>query len=175
LSYKFTKKAGMLFTFGENQAEVGFRGFINKDDAIAIAKHFGIVEYCDKCGELNEVDPCPCNCNNSDDDMLPQWNEEKGEIVDGFGTIYDIVETNTMTPVEIGKVYQSLESPNVSFVKRIPQSETDYLNSTKANKERLEESIKQLEQGKTVETTYNSEIGEIQTNELFNKESDSHG
>ena len=45
--------------------------------------------------------------------------------------------------------------------KNIPQSETTYLNSSQANKERLEESIGQLERGEIVETTYNSEIGEV--------------
>lgn len=71
---------------------------INKDDAIAIAKHFGIIQ---------EID---------------------GQII-------------TIHKAEINL---------------IPQSETTYLNSTKANRERLEESIKQFERGETVERTYAS-------------------
>lgn len=61
------------------------------------------------------------------EDMLPRYDKEKGEIIDGFGTIYDIVETD-IGKLEIGKTYQSNESPHISFVKRINQSETTYKN-----------------------------------------------
>jgi len=108
---------------------------INKDDAIAIARHFGLIKE-----ERN--------------DYTLLWKEQ----------------------------FKRLKMAN------IPQSETTYLNSSKANKERLEESIKQLERGDTIDpqwprsghpdNTYKSlnlDNVDMQESELFDKRSDSHG
>lgn len=91
-----------------------------KDDATAIARHFGSI----------------------DEAIIKMAHELKDGLL--------------ISPQSFDEIMEYVKAPN--------QSETDYLNSTKANKERLEESIKQAERGETVETTYNSEIGEIKRN-----------
>lgn len=104
---------------------------LNKDDAEAIAKHFGIF------------------------DDIKEWN--------GFGDRYDNIDP---------------QWPRSGHPDNTTQSETDHLNSTKANKERLEESIKQFEHGEIVKATYKTlnldSVGEMSNNELFDKGSDSH-
>jgi len=130
--YKFSDKAICLLKGDEcfaltNDKQItlatGQTNWINfnKKDVMALAKHFNL---------LNEsVDTVITNSileNIETEDILPKWDADKGEIIDGFGTIYDIVETDTSHIIEIGKMYQSNETPNISFMKRIPQSETTY-------------------------------------------------
>lgn len=78
---------------------------------------------------IDKDDPCISHVLQLEgNENLPRYDESTGEIMDGYGTIYDLVEKDIKGTIEIGKIYQSNEQPHISLVKRIPQSETTYIN-----------------------------------------------
>jgi len=126
---------------------------INKEDAIAIAKHF-VRQMTTE--EFNEIAKERFGSNMRVEYSCTKTKYKKMEYT---GSDKDFMSYTSPSDRTIATF--TLKEGDKVVISKIPQSETDYLFSTPANKQRLEESINQLEQGKTVETIFNSEIGEV--------------
>lgn len=58
--------------------------------------------------------------------MLPRWDGEK--IVDGFGTVYDVVESKQLSPEDGRKAIKSISTDGISFVKAATKGDKNIMS-----------------------------------------------